>query len=630
MTIDGPRARTSEQTPPNHLRRRADSSTPDVSGRPSATLKGLGPEAWRFAAICRLICIMVVIAVILVVPDIGSTRTAAALAIAAPALLISLTLFLPMKRGRNHGQVIAVTDLGLTFGFILLVPVAFAAGMILVIGLVPLYVHWLGTRRTIGINIVATALFVGFGIATTPTGWIPGVIMFALVVTLLTTAASVITSSSKTASEHRRSLFNGIDALIWESSGPELQRHFTGDRIAHMFGFPAEEWHRVGFFESRIHRSDQARVELTTGGIGSAGVTRIDYRIIDNEGTTRFIQERITSAINANGDVSHRGVVIEDTNRLMTESAARGFDDFISEVPVGMMVLRLENPSDVRSLRIITANPAAAGLFASYDEDPIGSLLVDLVPNDSTTSIPNNWDLPARLADVVINGSDLEDRSLRLPGSNAVYSVRAIALADQSVGLTFDDMTHTARTAEALRRRAMHDDLTGLPNRAQFNERLESAIRSCNSTSDPTNVAVLMVDLNKFKQVNDTYGHEYGDKLLVEVARRLTRNIRGCDTIARLGGDEFAVIVLAEDAHRAARDIAERIEQMVCEPFEILGQTITIGTSVGIAVRSRDLLSARTLLRDADHAMYRAKAKGGGIVSHDGRPTSRGTTVKPR
>lgn len=565
----------------------------------------------------------------LIAPGVEPGDRPVILAMAVPAVLVGATPFLPIRGVDEHGVLLALTDLALACGLVLVVPAAFTTSMVFVAGLVPMYTFWLGTRTAVGIDVVATAVFIGLGALTATTGWVPAVATFALVVTMLTAATATVCSALRSAMARRRSFLDGIDAAMWESNETGTGRRFVGGRALQKFGISAEDWNSEGFFESRVHPSDLASLQRATDALEPGDVLRLDYRVVDDEGTTRFLEERITVEVGTDGESIRRGVIVEDTTRVMTETAARGFDDFIAEVPMALAVLRLDQPDDPTSLRVVTANPAAVDLLRSQGVDPIGSLLRDLVPDDCGPE-EDIWDLPARLSEVVTNGVDMEDRSLRLPGSTAVYSVRAIPLGDRRVGVTLDDTTHTARTAEALRRRAMHDDLTGLPNRAQFNERLEAAIRSCNSTSSPTNVAVLMIDLNKFKEVNDTYGHEYGDKLLIEVARRLTRNIRGCDTIARLGGDEFAVIVLAEDADRAARDIAERIEQVVCQPFDIQGRTITVGTSVGIAVRSADLLSSRTLLRDADHAMYRAKAQGGGIVSHDGRPTVRGTTVQPR
>jgi diguanylate cyclase (GGDEF)-like protein len=158
----------------------------------------------------------------------------------------------------------------------------------------------------------------------------------------------------------------------------------------------------------------------------------------------------------------------------------------------------------------------------------------------------------------------------------------------------------------ALEHRAFHDPLTNLPNRALFAERLEHAILRAGESS----VAVLFLDLDNFKTVNDTFGHATGDALLVAAAERLVECVRREDTIARLGGDEFTVLL--EDMHDpsdAAR-MAERISEALRTPFDLNGHTIVVSTSIGIALDTDRSHRPDELLREADLAMYRAKSGG--------------------
>jgi diguanylate cyclase (GGDEF)-like protein len=163
------------------------------------------------------------------------------------------------------------------------------------------------------------------------------------------------------------------------------------------------------------------------------------------------------------------------------------------------------------------------------------------------------------------------------------------------------------RTAnEALEHRAFHDPLTNVPNRALFAERLEHAMVRAGSGS----IAVLFLDLDNFKAVNDTLGHASGDALLIAATRRLTECVRREDTIARLGGDEFTVLL--EDMHDpsdAAR-MAERISDALRTPFDIRGQQVTVSSSIGIALDTDRSHRPDDLLREADLAMYRAKSGG--------------------
>jgi diguanylate cyclase (GGDEF)-like protein len=202
----------------------------------------------------------------------------------------------------------------------------------------------------------------------------------------------------------------------------------------------------------------------------------------------------------------------------------------------------------------------------------------------------------------------------RVVGSLGVASTRADRMfvpRDQQVLLSLAEhaslaLNH-ARAVEEAVHEALHDSLTGLPNRSLFLDRMRHALARAERGEEP--VAVLFCDLDGFKTVNDSLGHRTGDRLLVSVAERLTECLRPADTIARLGGDEFAVLLeeLREpgDAARAAQRLLDALRA----PFELRGREFFISASIGIAAGTSD---AETLLRDADLAMYRAKSRGKG------------------
>jgi diguanylate cyclase (GGDEF)-like protein/PAS domain S-box-containing protein len=171
------------------------------------------------------------------------------------------------------------------------------------------------------------------------------------------------------------------------------------------------------------------------------------------------------------------------------------------------------------------------------------------------------------------------------------------------------DVTVRKEAEEQLLRDAFHDGLTGLPNRALFTDRLE---RSIARTARDANhhFAVLFLDLDRFKMINDSLGHNAGDQLLVAFAQRLTQSLRPADTVARLGGDEFTVLLEDPREPDDAVGVADRIIEGLRKPFTLGTQEVFIGTSIGIALSNSDYTRPQDVLRDADTAMYRAKAMG--------------------
>jgi len=161
------------------------------------------------------------------------------------------------------------------------------------------------------------------------------------------------------------------------------------------------------------------------------------------------------------------------------------------------------------------------------------------------------------------------------------------------------------RQAESSRHQALHDALTGLANRVLFRDRAEQALHVASRTGQP--VGVIALDLNGFKQVNDTLGHHSGDLLLKHVGARLLECVRDTDTIARLGGDEFAILLPNVSSVADASDVARRVLDAIRVPLELDGQPAEVGASIGVAVYPEHGNDIEMLLQQSDHAMYTAK-----------------------
>ena len=197
----------------------------------------------------------------------------------------------------------------------------------------------------------------------------------------------------------------------------------------------------------------------------------------------------------------------------------------------------------------------------------------------------------------------------------AEYERQAHELLEQQVKLRTvaleDEIKQRKQAEELLRHTASHDSLTGLPNRAVFIDLLNHAI-ACTRRRPDMKFAVLFLDLDRFKVVNDSLGHHAGDKLLKIIAKELKSIVRDKDTVARLGGDEFVILIEDLDSDQEAYDVAGRITELLSSPITIEKQPVFIGTSIGVLFSDKRYESADNMLRDADTAMYYAKDKGKG------------------
>jgi Amt family ammonium transporter len=179
----------------------------------------------------------------------------------------------------------------------------------------------------------------------------------------------------------------------------------------------------------------------------------------------------------------------------------------------------------------------------------------------------------------------------------------------ENIFYIYEDISERKAFEAELYRQAFYDALTDIPNRALFMERLQRSIERRKRRKDYF-FAVMLIDLDRFKYVNDSLGHFAGDKLLIEVARRFRQCLREVDTVARLGGDEFAVLLEEIDAKADVIHIARRLQKIAEEPFYIENHHVHISASIGIVVKTKWYSTSENILRDADNAMYRAKEQG--------------------
>ena len=292
-----------------------------------------------------------------------------------------------------------------------------------------------------------------------------------------------------------------------------------------------------------------------------------------------------------------RDVTDRARSTVALEQARRRFQQAFHSAPTGMALVRLDDS------RIVDANQSLADMLDRPLDSLIGMGIREIThPDDLRAAATQRARLELGIADTYL----LEQRYLRSDGEFVWARTRVSVTEDEGVALAIthiEDVTDQRVAAERLTHAATHDDLTELPNRAALVQRLDALLAG----AAPGKVSVLFIDLDNFKVVNDSLGHGVGDELLREVARRLRHVMRDTDRLARFGGDEFVVFV---DGGVDPAVVAERLRRAVQRPVTVNGHELVTTASIGFAVNSAPGLTADELLRDADAAMYRAKAGG--------------------
>ena len=260
------------------------------------------------------------------------------------------------------------------------------------------------------------------------------------------------------------------------------------------------------------------------------------------------------------------------------------------------------------TLRILQVNEAAIAQYGYSRDEFINSTLLMLHPEEEVNQV--------REASLHAAGAvSLENQWTHLTASKRLLNVksysRELVVSGQSCVLaSVIDVTEQRRAEDKIVYVAHHDHLTGLANRALFSARLEQGIHDLHRYKGK--LAVLCLDLDDFKQVNDTLGHPIGDALLQALSQRLQANIRDVDLVARIGGDEFSIIQFFIDNPDDAATLAHRLIQQISEPIQIEGHELQLGLSIGIAISPDDSQDPHELLKQADIALYRAKLDGKG------------------
>jgi diguanylate cyclase (GGDEF)-like protein/PAS domain S-box-containing protein len=394
----------------------------------------------------------------------------------------------------------------------------------------------------------------------------------------------------KDAGDRRYALVNRAGEEFWGISRAEM----IGKTSYEIFS--KKEADLITARDDELVRSDQPCIDerqIHTPGNGVRSIAARRMTIRGDDGKPRYLI----------------GLINDITERKQAEDKIRRtqifLDTIIENVPSTIIV------KDARDFRYLMINRAGEALFGIPRERIVGGRDGDIFDKEQADAITGR-DIEICNSGVPLVGGD---HPLHTPGNGvrAITSNRVVLPGDdgkpQYLLSVLEDMTERAQAAARIAHMAHHDALTGLANRALFTEKIEEA--SARQRRLGEGFAVFMLDLDGFKDINDSLGHPAGDALLKEMAVRLRSALRETDVLARFGGDEFAIIQAGETNHQGgAVALAVRLLDVVSAPLDLHGNKVNVATSIGIAVAPQDGSDPDELLKKADLALYRTKSEG--------------------
>ncbi len=405
---------------------------------------------------------------------------------------------------------------------------------------------------------------------------------------------------------------SSVDAIL--AVDPRRRIVLASPSVRRIFGYDPSELIGQSIAVLYARHEDfieQGRLRYSTGASESLAPYEVEYRRKDGTTFPGEASGRKILSSRGNGKIAGYMVMVRDISRrrqLMTSLAREREQWFVTLKSLGDAVIVADGQGLVSFM-----NPVAETLTGYSLLEATGRPVEEVfrIENDATGE---RVDDPVRrcLAGASLSGSGVHTSLLSRDGRKIAIEETASPVRDAEHRITgvvqvFRDVTEKREMERRLAYQAQFDHLTRIPNRVLFHDRLDQALERARRQGGP--LALLYMDLDSFKEVNDSLGHQAGDLVLREAASRLVSVTRGEDTVARMGGDEFTVIMTGFDSQAGILAAVGRIFGELSRPIRIGGQDLVVSASIGVSIYPRDGLEASELLRNADIAMYKAKER---------------------
>ncbi|MCX7620599.1 MAG: EAL domain-containing protein [Acidimicrobiales bacterium] len=551
---------------------------------------------------------VLLLAIVALLPWAGPNGPLVALVLAAVGLPYNFALYQIMKRTSVLTTAMAFADQVLAVLVLALAPDLMTPVLLVMFATNASAAVAFGRKTAWQSSVLGFIGAVGVALAVQPDDAVPALVTYGIADAALVVVVGGVSELERDLRWRYAELMGGIDAIVWEQIAQHPSRLYVNRRAEELFGYPATAWQEPGFWREHVHPDDLPMARRAyREAIRKGQNLEIDYRMIAADGRVVYVHDRMRVETDEFGRATNvRGVMLDVTAERQAQQQAHQYVDLVENIRLALVVLALD---DDEQLRVQALNPEAASVLGISQQSAKGRRFLDVI------ELPDAQVFQEQLADVIRTGEGwiLDDFRVTAPSPSArVYTAYAFPLPGDAVGLSLQDVTERTMAAEVLRRQALHDGLTGLPNRTLLNDRLRQALTDSAQSGHP--VSLLMMDLDQFKEVNDALGHDHGDRLLIEMSRRLQKLLRKADTIARLGGDEFAVLLTTNADTDRAMSVARQIRAALEQPFQLGGITLQSNASIGIATYPDHGEDAETLIQRADVAMYVAKRGGLGVA----------------